>query len=151
MTAVDRVLLGLQAFHVAFLALHDFIPLGGWSDPAAAQRANGFARLVISTALSTAPFAFGLAESVRHAGGYPGWLVRWLWWSYGLLFARELRAWWIPYLFGARQSLIDRYEVMFGRTAAFLPRRRGIQPNTLHVLLHAVTVLTLLALWLRRG
>jgi hypothetical protein len=38
---------------------------------------------------------------------------------------------------------------MFGRTHAFLHERHGITPNTLHVALHAATVVALVqALWL---
>ena len=35
---------------------------------------------------------------------------------------------------------------MFGRTHAFLPERIGIRPNTLHVILHAATLTTLILL-----
>ena len=137
-------LIALQAFHVAFLALHDWIPLGSLNDIAAVKRENPNGKLALSTALSTAPFAFGLIESILHAHGrYPYWLVQYLWWSYGILFFGELRAWWVPYFFGAKPGLAERYDVMFGKTSAFLPRRHGIQPNTLHVVLHAMTVLCL--------
>ena len=39
-----------------------------------------------------------------------------------------------------------RYQVMFGATRAFLPERNGIRPNTLHVILHIVTLATLAVL-----
>ena len=35
---------------------------------------------------------------------------------------------------------------MFGATHAFLPERKGIGPNTLHVILHIVTLTTLVVL-----
>jgi hypothetical protein len=35
---------------------------------------------------------------------------------------------------------------MFARTHAFLPERNGMRPNTLHVVLHASTLATLLLL-----
>jgi hypothetical protein len=147
MSALKAALLSLQILHVAFLALHDWIPLGRLNDLEAVKRANPNSRLAVATILSTAPFAFALIESVLHAHQpFPHWLVQWLWWSYGLLFLGELRAWWAPYFFGAKPGLVDRYEVMFGKTTAFLPRRNGLQPNTLHVVLHATTLLTLVVL-----
>jgi hypothetical protein len=38
---------------------------------------------------------------------------------------------------------------MFGNTHAFLPERNGIVPNTLHCILHAATVATLVVLTVR--
>jgi hypothetical protein len=35
---------------------------------------------------------------------------------------------------------------MFGTTHAFLPERNGIRPNTLHVILHILTLATLVVL-----
>jgi hypothetical protein len=137
-------LLALQLFHVLFLALHDWIPLGRLTDTAAVRAANPNSRLALSTLISTSPFVVGLIATQMHARGhYPGWLVYWLWISYGLLFTGELRAWWVPYFFGSNPALVARYELMFGNTAAFLPSRHGIRPNTLHVVLHAATVATL--------
>jgi hypothetical protein len=63
---------------------------------------------------------------------------------YGLLLVGEFRAWWKPYLFGADPKLVQRYEAMFGKTHAFLPKRSGIVPNTAHVVLHACTLLAFL-------
>lgn len=133
-------LIVLQLFHVFFLALHDWVPLGRWNDVRAVREANPGRGLLLTTAISTAPYAFGLVASWIWRGGYPGWLREWLWWSYGLLFAGELRAWWMPYFFGTDANRVARYEAMFGRTAAVLPSRHGIRPNTLHVVLHVATV-----------
>ncbi len=147
MSPLKAALLALQTFHVAFLVLHDWVPLGKLNDVAAVKRVISNGKLVVATVLTTAAYAFCLIESVLHASEpYPHWLTQWLWWSYGLLFLLELRAWWVPYFFGAKPRLVDRYEVMFGKTTAFLPRRHGIQPNTLHVFLHAMTLLTLVLL-----
>jgi hypothetical protein len=35
---------------------------------------------------------------------------------------------------------------MFGATHAFLPERNGVRPNTLHVILHLMTLTTLVVL-----
>jgi hypothetical protein len=93
-------LLALQSFHVLFLALHDWIPLGTLNDVKAVRQVNPGSKLLTGTLISLAPFAIGLAASIIYFGSvYPAWLIWWLWISYGLLFAGELTAWWIPYLF----------------------------------------------------
>jgi hypothetical protein len=93
------------------------------------------------------PFALGLAASVLYLGRpYPAWLLGWLWASYAALFLCELRAWWIPYLLIPEPARAARYQAMFGRTHAFLPVRNGMRPNTLHVILHAATLSTLVLL-----
>ena len=106
-------------------------------------------KLLAGTLISTAPFAFGLAASLYYHGNeYPSWLRWWLWVSYGFLFLGELQAWWVPYLFRPEPQRATRYGAMFGHTHAFLPVRNGIRPNTLHVILHGATVLTLVLLGL---
>jgi hypothetical protein len=93
-------LFALQCFHVLFLALHDWIPLGKLNNVKAVRAANPGRKLVAATLISLTPFAIGLAASAVYFGrAYPAWLFWWLWISYGLLFVGELTAWWIPYLF----------------------------------------------------
>ena len=143
------VLLILQLFHVLFLALHDWVPLDNLNDVESVRKANPINTLLLTTLISTIPFVFGLAASLFYLGSsYPGWLRTWLWISYTLLFVGEINTWWIPYLFGEAPEFVDRYEVMFGRTHAFLPVRHGIRPNTLHVILHLATLATLVVLGL---
>ena len=72
--------------------------------------------------------------------------MRFLWIAYLFLFIGELEAWWIPYLRGAKPERVARYETMFGATHAFLPVRNGIRINTLHVILHVLTVALLITL-----
>ena len=58
----------------------------------------------------------------------------------------------MPYFFGWPGGKEERYRAMFGNTHAFLLPRNGIVPNTLHVILHAATLATLLLLvvsWFR--
>jgi len=100
---IDRLLiqalLGLQGFHVLFLLLHDWLPLGTLNDLKALRAADPNAKIVRTTLIQTLPYAVGLAGSLFWYGHpYPMWLVWWLWISYGLLFVGELQAWWIPYL-----------------------------------------------------
>ena len=141
------VLTGLQAVQVAILWTHDLVPLGRLNDPDAVRRADSLGRLVRVTLIQSVPYTVGLVGSVTAWGrSWPGWLPAWLWISYGLLFAGELRAWWWPYLVRPEPERAVRYRVLFGRTHAFLPVRNGITPNTLHVVLHACTALTLVCM-----
>ncbi|MBV8207424.1 MAG: hypothetical protein JO041_11580 [Acidobacteria bacterium] len=139
-------LLLMQLFHVLFLGLHDWVPLGRLNDVAAVRAENPMSKLIAGTLISTVPFVIGLAASLYYKT-FPGWLHWWLWVSYALLFLGELQAWWIPYLVRPEPLRASRYAAMFGRTHAFLRTRNGIRPNTLHVALHAATALTLVLLW----
>lgn len=142
-----RTLLALQLFQVLFIALHDWLPLGRFNDPAAARAENPDGKLLRSTVLSTAPFAALLIVTVlQYPGPISAELLTWLRVGYGLLFLGELNAWWIPYLVRAQPERAARYAKLFGRTHSFLPARNGIRPNTLHILLHATTVATLVVL-----
>ena len=137
-------LTALQAFQVAVLWLHDWWPLPPLNDVEAVQAADGRARLLRVTLVQSLPFTVGLLGSLAALEGRrPGWLAAWLWISYALLLAGELRAWWWPYLVRAEPERAARYRRLFGRTHAFLPQRRGLVPNTLHVALHAATAATL--------
>jgi len=137
----------LQAFQVVVLWIHDWVPLGRLNDPAAVRAENGLSGLVRITFLQSVPWSIGLVGSlVCFNRPYPGWLWTWLWVSYLVLLAGELRAWWWPYLVLPDQDRSDRYRRMFGRTHSFLPQRNGLVPNTLHVLLHAATLITVVLL-----
>lgn len=148
------LLIILQAFHVAFLWTHDWIPLGRLNDVAAVRRQDSTARLVRVTLMQSVPYTIGFLASVYYPSIsklYPGWLWYWLWISYGILFAGELTAWWVPYLLRPQPERAARYRAMFGGTCAFLAERNGIVPNTLHCLLHAATVAMLLTLAIESG
>jgi hypothetical protein len=140
-------LFALQCFHVLFLALHDWIPLGTFNDVKAVRAIYPVRKLIAGTVISVTPFAIGLgASAINFDRAYPAWLFWWLWISYGILFVGELTAWWIPFLFHPEPERAARYQAMFGATHAFLTERNGVQPNTLHVILHIVTLTTLVVL-----
>jgi hypothetical protein len=143
---LEQILLALQTFQVLFLWFHDWIPLGRLNDVAAVRRQDTLARLVLVTLIQSVPFTIGLFYSARYFHqSYPGWLDKWLWISYGVLFVGQMRAWWVPYLLKPEPERAERYRKMFGNTHSFLPRRNGIAPNTAHILLHpAGTLLCLL-------
>jgi hypothetical protein len=145
------LLLALQIFHVAFLALHDWIPLGRLNDVRAVREENPGAKLLIGTVISTALFVPPLVEGLRRPHGpWPGWVWVWLLVGYGWLFVGEIQAWWWPYFMGSSEKMVERYRVMFGKTHAFLPERRGIRINTLHFVLHLLTLTTLVVVVIER-
>ena len=146
-SSLKGALIALQAFHVAFLWLHDWVPLGSLNDVRAVRTADSDMRLFVVTVTSSIPFTFGLVYSLLHADSWPHWFYWWLVISYGFLLLGQLRAWWLPYLAFPNPRRAERYRVMFGGTHAFLPMRNGIVPNTLHVMLHVATVATLLVLY----
>ncbi len=140
-------LIALQVFQVLFLALHDWVQIGRLNDVAAVQAADPPGKLLATTLYSTLPFAFGLVASLLNSGAaFPAWLMYYLWISYAILFCGQLRAWWVPYLLRHEPARAARYQAMFGNTAAFLPPRHGITPNTLHIILHGATLATLIVL-----
>ncbi len=143
--AAESALLVLQTVQVAFLLFHDWLPLGPLNDLRAVHTVIPRRELLLTTAISSVSFVLTLAFSFRYATAsrYPGWLIEWMWISYGLLFLGELNAWWIPYLLRRSPTRAARYRSLFGRTHSFLPERNGITPNTLHVLLHLATLATL--------
>jgi hypothetical protein len=147
---IEIALLVLQTLQVLFLWLHDWIPFGPLNDVAAVRSQNTTGRLVLATLINSVPFTVGLIYSlVYFRRPYPGWLSYWLWISYGVIFAGELLAWWIPYTIRMQPERAARYELMFGNTHSFLPKHNGIVPNTAHVLLHVCTAATLVLLFLK--
>jgi hypothetical protein len=143
------LLLALQAFHVLFLLLHDWIPLGSLNNIAAVRAANSSSKLLLDTSISTSFFLFGFVFSVLHRNGpYPHWLLWYLLISYLFLFYGELTAWWIPYFGAPQPERAARYQTMFAGTHAFLPPRNGIPLNTLHTVLHVFTLATVIVIGL---
>ena len=119
-SAAMTALLVLQAFHVLFLALHDWVPLGRLSNVAAVREANPGGKVLMASVISTTPYAFALAASLHYWDKrFPGWLMIYLWVSYTFLFIGELEAWWFPYFFGWKAERAERYQAMFGGTYSF--------------------------------
>jgi hypothetical protein len=146
----ELALLALQAFQILFLWIHDWVPLGRLNDVVAVRSQDTTPRLVIVTLIQSVPYTIGFIFSALSFGQrYPHWLDLWLWISYGLLFAGQLRAWWVPYLLRPEPQRAARYRRMFGNTHSFLPPRNGLVPNTAHILLHISTAATLILLWIK--
>jgi len=148
--SVQPALIALQAVQVAFLLLHDYVPLGRLSNREAARGIDSPARLFWTTVLSALPFLAVFAVCcVYGRAPWPGWLHVWLWYSYLVLLAGALMAWWIPYLVHPDPERAARYKVRFAGTIKFLPEHNGITPDTLHVLFHCWIVATLVLLKVR--
>jgi hypothetical protein len=133
--------LACQFLVVLFIAFHDWIPLGKLNNLAGIGAADTTRKLIVTTALSTLPYAIAFVASVYYAEArFPMWLMWLLWISYGAGVYGMLRAWWVPYLFVKDPVRAARYQVRFAQTHAFLPARNGIRPDTLHVSFHAAFV-----------
>jgi hypothetical protein len=143
----QMLLFALQLFQLSFLLVHDWMPLGQLNDVAAIRRNTTPKQKLAGLLVPGIPVLIALILSLKYYGSaYPIWLMWWLRATYGFLFVGELEAWWIPYFFGATAQRVELYQALFGRTRAFLPPRHGIVINTLHVALHASTLLTLVIL-----
>jgi hypothetical protein len=141
------ILILLQMVHVAFLWLHDWIPLRPLNDVEAARRTNGARKLAVVTAISSTPSTLGLIVSlVYQRGPLPYWLLAWLWGTYGLLFAGAFKSWWWPYLIRSDPGQATRHADLFGGTHRFLPVRNGVAPDTLHFAYHLLLAATLVVL-----
>jgi hypothetical protein len=134
---MKAVFIALQVFILAFLVLHDWIPLGPFNDVAGVRSQHTLGQLVLETLVNSVPIAVTLGLSIRYYHvPYPTWVKVTLVAVLGLLFVGELRAWWIPYLAGTEPERVARCAAMLGKTHAFLSERHGITPNTAHVALH---------------
>ena len=141
-------LIVLQGVQVAFLLLHDWIPMGRLSNLGAVRGSDSRAKLLATTLLSALPFALVFAVSCVYwkAPQWPMWLQMWLWYTYGAALVGALYSWWGPYLFWRSPERVERYRVRFAGTLKFLPERNGIAPDTLHAVYHLCVAGTLVLL-----
>jgi hypothetical protein len=143
----EVLFVALQGFQLAFLLLHDWVPLGRLNDVSAVRRTTTPLQRVVGLLVPGIPVLIAFILSLKFFGSaYPGWMTWWLRATYGFLLLGELEAWWIPYAFGTSAERVARYQAMFGQTHSFLPPRHGIVVNTLHIVLHASTVATVIIL-----
>ena len=144
---IIAALIALQVLVVAFVALHNWIPLGALNDLPAVRAQFPTGKLLLTTLGNLTPAAIGLGASIfyfRH--GFPDWLIWYLWIFYLLACCGSLWAWWIPYFFGAGKKRIAREQALYRNTHSFLPERHGLRPNTLHLIFDVVTVAILITL-----
>jgi hypothetical protein len=136
-----EALIVMQGFVVLFIAVHDWVPLGRLNNLSGIRAADPAWKRALATALSTLPFAIGLAGTLmRGQEALTGWVFWWLWISYAACWYGALRSWWIPYLLAPDPVRAERYRTRFAGTLAFLPERNGVRPDALHVTLHLVVL-----------
>jgi hypothetical protein len=141
------LLVALQVFQLAFLLLHDWVPLGRLNDISAVRRTNTPLQRLAGLLVPGIPVLIALSLSLKYFGSaYSGWVKWCLRSTYGFLFLGELEAWWIPYVFGTTAKRVAMHQSLLSRTHSSLPPRHGIVVNTLHVVLHASTMATVIVL-----
>jgi hypothetical protein len=113
------ILIALQCFVVAFVGLHNWIPLGSLNDLRAVRAEFPGSKLFLTTLSNFIPAAFGLACSLYFQHRFPEWLIWYLWIFYLLAGCGSAYGWWIPY---------------------------GVRPNTLHVIFDFATLAVLATL-----
>src|SRR5271168_20816 len=131
-------LISLQGLQVAFLALHDWVPLGRLSNLEAVRASDAPGRLLVVTAVSMLPFGAVFVVSCEYwTAPWPMWLQTWLVFTYSAAVVGAIIAWWGPYLLWRSPERAERYQTRFAGTLKFLPQRHGIAPDVLHVAFHA--------------
>ena len=145
----EIMFLSMQSVVVAFLLLHDWVPLGRLNNVAAMRGEDSVQHRLLVTLFPLVPAAVGLYYCYEFFGQpYPQWLETLLWITYGVFMIGLLRAWWVPYLVIQDPARAARYRIIFAGTYKFLPERNGMAPDTLHTLFHLAVVATLIALFL---
>jgi hypothetical protein len=110
----------------------DLFPFNGarfctWQEKALECTVNG-----VLMSLAPVGFAFGIRAMMWFGVVY-----------YLVLFAEELRVWWVPYLFGSTARWKSVYDRMHSATIKVLPARGDNPvPNLEHTILHALTAIT---------
>jgi hypothetical protein len=148
---MNTLFIALLVWHVLFLSLHDWVPLGRLTDLAALRSQRSLRARIIASILMGAIAGLALylnwVESPTPSNGVL--LFTLILYSFFLLGA--IRAWWLPYLFGigASEKLVAEYQVMFGNTYTWLPKRHGITVNAIHIVWHFTAVITVVLAALR--
>ncbi len=143
---MDYGFMAVQSTLLFLLAAHDWVPLGPFNDLRGVRSQVSRRRAILGTIGNCLPIGTALALSVAYSGQtFPLFLKVFLVVVYGLFLVGEIRAWWKPYLFGADPAVVERYRAMFGSTHTLLPKRgENITPNTLHVVIHSLTLVAFL-------
>jgi len=142
---MNNFFLALLLVHFLFLGLHDWIPLGRWTDlPALRSQRSLQARIlasVIMAAIQGIALYLNWSQSPHPSYGTRLFtLILYIAYIPGIL-----RAWWVPYIFGVgiSEKFIADYKIMFGNTYTWLPERNGITVNALHTVFHLTVIIGL--------
>jgi hypothetical protein len=119
---------------------HDIFPLGRWNNLPALRAAVPARRLIVGTLMNTAIGLLALYLFHMHSMHHSRTALTWLIVLQGFMVYGEVRWWWYPYFAGASPALVARLRPNWEGTAAFVPERNGIRPNSLHCVMHALTL-----------
>lgn len=135
----EKLLVAGYAFILLFMIVQDIVPLGPLNDIEAIAALNSFNETLVVTLIGVVQIILLLGGILFFLGKrYPVWARIWLIVHPSSILSGAIMAWWLPYLFGiGAEARVERYEMMFGSTHAFLPVMNGIVPNTLHTIFHA--------------
>jgi hypothetical protein len=143
---MNNLFLAILLAHFLFLGLHDWVPLGRWTDlPALRSQRSLKARIlasVIMAAIQGIALYLNWTQSPHPSYGTRLFTLI----LYAAYIPGILRAWWVPYLFGVgiSEKFIADYKIMFGNTYTWFPQRNGITVNALHTLFHISVVVELI-------
>jgi hypothetical protein len=141
---MNTLFLGLLVWHVLFLSLHDWIPLGRLTDLPALRSQRSRKERILASLLMGAISGLALYLNWAHSPSPSRGILLFTLILYLFFLAGAIQAWWLPYLFGigASEKLISEYQVMFGNTCTWLPIRNGITVNAIHIVWHVTALLT---------
>lgn len=127
-------------FILLFMIMHDLIPLGPLNDIEAISSVESFNETIATMLIGAIQILLILGGILLFIGKRFPLLVRiWLLVHPSSILLGAMLSWWVPYLFGTgTEEKIERFNVMFGNTHAFLPVMNGMVPNTLHTIFHFV-------------
>lgn len=142
----EKILIVGYGLILLFMLVQDWVPLGPLNDVEAIATENSTSELIVVTLIGGLQILILIGLILLFIGRrYPIWAKLWLIIHPSCIFAGALMSWWIPYFFGiGAQEKVERYNIMFGSTHAFLPTMNGIVPNTLHTLFHVTLFLCIL-------
>jgi hypothetical protein len=138
---VLAVLIVAITLQILLLAYHqvttqvDFFPFNGVRFYKRWEKILECATNGILMSLAPIGFAFGIGGLMWYGVVY-----------YFVLFAEEIRVWWVPYFFGASPAWQAAYDRIHAQTIKVLPARgKNPVPNLEHTILHGLTLITALA------
>lgn len=141
---MNTLFIALLVWHVLFLSLHDWIPLGRLTDLPALRSQRSLKARILASLMMGAISGYALYLNWVHSPSPSRGILLFTLILYSFFLLGAIRAWWLPYLFGigASEKLVDEYQVMFGNTYTWLPERHGITVNAIHIVWHLTAVLT---------
>lgn len=123
----------LLAYHQVTTQV-DFFPFNGVRFYKGWEKALECSTNGILMSLAPLGFAFGIRGLMWYGAVY-----------YFVLFAEEIRVWWVPYFFGPSQGWQAAYDRLHAQTIKVLPARgNNPVPNLEHTILHGLTLVTAL-------